>query len=336
MILTPSIPKNVWYATLVEFTILFGGFFILQHVSLAKRDVAATSLLADIVITFPLVYYFLVIRPLHLKKSSLLLIFTCCCMVAYFTLPAHQQYYILQLRKLSVLVELSIVIYAIRHIKKITVSYKRLQDVFPDFAHNLSKSMAAVLGNHKSVKLLASELVILRFGLFCWKKPTRAALAVKRFTVYKESGYTSLFGVLLVVFMIELMVVHLLLLHYSKNAAFFVSLLSLYGLVFIVADLSATVKSPVLLLKDQLLLRTGLRWRVLVSISNIASIEKIKDSHEPDKECFKGGILKSSVNVLITFKHPVSIERIYRSPVTASKIIMSIDRADEFIAQMES
>jgi len=335
MIPSLSIPKNIWFATLIAFTILFGGLFILQHVSLAKRDVVATGLLGDIVITFPLAYYFLLIRPLHLKKWSMLFVFTCCCAVAYLILPAHQKYYVLQLRKLSVLIELGIVIYAISKIRKVTAEFKRLQTILPDFAYNFSKSMITVLGNHWPVKLLASELIILRFGLFFWKKLNDTPLTVSRFTVYKESGYTSLFGVLLVVFMIELTAFHLLLLQYSKNVALIVSLLSLYGLVFIVADLSATVKSPVLILKDQLLLRTGLRWRVMLNTTNIASIEKIKDTYQGDKDCFRGGILKSSVNILFTLKHPVSIERIYRKPVIVNKILMSIDNVDEFLAEMD-
>ncbi len=39
-------------------------------------------------------------------------------------------------------------------------------------------------------------------------------------------------------------------------------------------------------MKDKLLLRTGIRWRVLVNTNNIASIEKIKESYQVDKDCF--------------------------------------------------
>jgi len=53
-----------------------------------------------------------------------------------------------------------------------------------------------------------------------------------------------------------------------------------------VADFSAIVKSPVLIMKDKLSLRTGIRWRVLVNTNNIASIEKIKESYQVDKDCF--------------------------------------------------
>lgn len=89
-------------------------------------------------------------------------------------------------------------------------------------------------------------------------------------------------------------------------------------------------------MKDKLLLRTGIRWRVLVNTNNIASVEKIKESYQVDKDCFNGGILKSSVNILFTFKHPVSIERIYRNPIKFNKIIMSIDQANDFLADFRT
>ncbi|MEX8546290.1 MAG: hypothetical protein V5804_01695 [Mucilaginibacter sp.] len=336
MIISTSIPKNIWFTAIIALAIVFGGLFLLQHVPLIKRDAIATALLADMVVTFPLAYYFLLVRPLQLRKWNIVFVFTCCCAVAYFVLPPHQQYYVLQLRKLSTFLELSVVIYAISKIRKIIAAFEKSEAVFPDFAHNLYQSMTTVLGDVVVIKLLVSELIVLRFGLFCWKKPSRQPEAITRFTVYKESGYPAIFGVLLFVLLIEVFAFHLLLVQYSKIAAVVVSLLSVYGMVFIVSDLSATVKSPVLLMKNQLLLRVGLRWRTSIHTSNILSVEKISDNYQPDQFCFKGGITKNSINVLLTFNHPVTIERIYQKPVTADKIVMSIDSADDFIKSLNS
>ncbi|WP_299285316.1 hypothetical protein [uncultured Mucilaginibacter sp.] len=336
MTISTPIPKNVWFTALIASTILFGGLFLLQHVPLMKRDAVATALLADMVLTFPLAYYFLLIRPLQLRKWSMVFVFTCCCAVAYLTLPVHQKYYVLQLRKLSELIELSVILYAISKIRKIIAAFRESEAAFPDFAYNLYQSIATVLGNGTAIKLLASELIVLRFGLLCWKKPGKNPKAISRYTVYKESGYSALFGVLLFVLLIEIFAFHLLLVQYSRVAAIIVSLVSVYGMIFIISDLSATVKSPVLIMKDKLLLRVGYRWRTIVNTNNIASAEKINDNYQPDKNCFKGGITKNSVNVLLTFKHPVSVERSYRKPVTADKIIMSIDNVDDFIKDVEA
>lgn len=336
MSISTPIPKNVWFTALIALAILFCGLFLLQHVPLIKRDAVATALLVDMVLTFPVAYYFLLVRPLKLRKWSMVFVFTCCCAVAYLVLPVHQKYYVLQLRSLSGMLELGAILYAISKIRKIAAAFQKSEAAFPNFAYNLYQSMAAVLGNGTAIKLLTTELIVLRFGLFCWKKPGRNPKAISSYTVYKESSYTTLFGVLLFVLLIEIFAFHLLLLQYSKSAAIMVSLISIYGMIFIISDLSATIKSPVLVLKDQLLLRVGYRWRVMVNRNNIVSIEKINDNYQPDKNCFKGGITKNSVNVLLVFKHPVNVERIYKNPVSVDKIIMSIDNADGFIKSLKA
>jgi hypothetical protein len=123
--------------------------------------------------------------------------------------------------------------------------------------------------------------------------------------------------------------------HYSKVAALILTILSSYGTIFIVSDLSAIVKSPVLIMNDRLLLRTGLRWRVMVDRNDIAMVKRINDNFEPGTYCFKGAILKNSANVLIEFKRPVEVERIYRKSITVNAIVMAIDKADDFIAMLQ-
>jgi hypothetical protein len=329
-----SIPKNIWLALLIALAIVFSGQFLIHHIPLLKRDVVATGFLCDMVITFPVIYYFLVIRPLKLRKWSIMLVITLCCAVAYVILPEHQRSYIIQLRKLTVLIELGVLIYSIRKIGKIRAEYKKLQFEFPDIAYNLYKSLASVFGDGIYVKLVASELTVLRFGLLCWKKQKQSSTATDQYTVYKESNYPLLFGVILFACIVEITGLHVVLLHYSKTAALIVSILSVYGMIFMVSDLSAILKSPVLVMSDKLLLRTGLRWRAVVDRNNIASIEKIKDTFQPDINCFKGSIMKNSANLLLTFKHPVNIERLYRKPVWVDKMIMSIDQADDFTAEL--
>lgn len=139
----------------------------------------------------------------------------------------------------------------------------------------------------------------------------------------------------LFVALIEIVVFHLLLAHYNQLAAIILSALSVYGLIFFAGDFFAIVKSPILFLPGKMLFRTGFRWRAMININNIALMEKINDNYQPDENCFKGSILKSSVNVLITLKHPISIDRIYRKPIVASQIMMTIDQIDAFINELK-
>jgi len=333
---TPAIPKNVWFTLLAACAVLCVGSFALHQATPVKRDLIATAFLMDIVITFPAVYYFLLIRPLKLKKWSIFLVFSICCAIAYLILPDHQRGYIIQLRKLSIGLEAVVIIYAISRIRQVRKEYRELQNNIPDFAYNFQKSMATVLGNHPAVKFLTTELTILRFGLFCWIKPTPLSHQIKKFTGYRESGYPAIFGVILFACCIELVAFHLFLNHYSHTAAIIVSVLTAYSLIFIIGDFSAILKSPVLIVDNQILLRTGVRWRALIELDNIASIEKVKDSFKPEDGCFKGSPMKNSFNILFTFNEPINVERIYRKTKATNQILMAIDDADGFIALIES
>jgi len=331
MTLSPAaIHKNIWFALLTALGILAIGLLLMHKAAPLHQDAVASGFLFDMVITFPVAWYFLVTRPLKLRKWSILLVITCCCTVAYLILPAHQRHYILQLRELIALPELALLIYTLSKIRHIRREYRQLQATLPDVAYNLHQSMATVMGNTTAIKIIASELTILRFGLFFWKKqPT--STASYRFSIHREIAYASLFGVIISVCAIELVAFHLFLLHYSYTAALIVTILSIWGTLFLIGDFAAIIQSPVLILQDKILLRTGLRWRALVDTNNIASIQKVTDSFEPDSTCFNGGLMKNRVNILFSFTQPVQIERLYRKPITSTKIVMTIDEAEELM-----
>jgi len=252
--------KNIGLVVLLAIVLVAGGSYLLHHIALAKQYNIANGLLADMLITFPAVYYFLIIRPLKLRVWNMLLVFTCCCGVAYLVLPVQQQQYIIQVRKLSVIAELGVLVYALTKLRNVRAEYRRLQAKLPDTAYNLQQSITTVLGNKLAIRILAYEVTVLRFGLLCWRKGAAVPQDARRFTTHQDSGYVALFGVLLFVMLVELFAVHLVLLQYSILAAKIVSALSAYGIIFLVADISAVLKSPVLMVNNNLLLRTGMRW----------------------------------------------------------------------------
>jgi hypothetical protein len=334
MTLSPTaIHKNIWFALLTALCILAVGLLLMHKAAPFHQDAVANGFLFDMVITFPVAWYFLVIRRLKLRIWSILLVITCCYTVAYLILPARQRHFILQLRELIAIPELALLIYTLSKVVHIRREYRRLQAALPDVAYNLHQSMVTVMGNTNAVKIIASELTILRFGLFFWKKQP-AISASGRFSIHREIGYASLFGVIISVCAIELVAFHLFLLHYSSTAAIIVTILSVYGTLFLIGDFAAIIQSPVLILKDQILLRTGFRWRALVNIKNIASIQKVTDSFEPVPTCFNGGLMKNRVNVLFIFADPIQIERLYRTPITTNQMVITIDEADELIKNL--
>jgi hypothetical protein len=186
------------------------------------------------------------------------------------------------------------------------------------------------LGDSVAIKVLASELAMLRYGLLFWKKEKAVLKESVSFSTYKESGYIAIWCILLVAAMVEIVVFHLLLMKWSNTAAIIVSVLSAYGAIFLVGDLSAIMKRNVLVIGDQLILRTGLRWRVSTSLGNIYTLTKITNDYQSKDTYFKGGVLRSSNNLLIKFKEPVRVDKLYGSGKEFSSILMTIDDFESF------
>lgn len=299
-------------------------------VSAVAKDKIADGLLADFVVTFPVLFYFIIVRPLKVPAKSLLLVVSLCCIAAYLILPQAQKQYILQIRKLTALAEILFIIYAVTKFKKIRAAYKINQAQLPDPVYNLRASMTGVLGELLAIKVLAAELAVLRYGLLFWKKEKQGLTTYRSFSTHKEYGYIALWCVFVVIMLVEVTAFHLLLMKWSNTAAIIVTVLSLYGVVFLVADLSAILKRKILINGEQIILRTGLRWRVNTTISNISSIKKITNDHHSETPYLKGGIIKNSGNLLITFIAPVQVDKLYGTSKETGVILMNIDDFEGF------
>ncbi|MEN0056892.1 MAG: hypothetical protein AAGC65_24650 [Mucilaginibacter sp.] len=322
--------RNIILITLIALIIFIGGLLLLHSVAYQIKDKVASGLLADFVITFPVLYYLIMVRPLKLPLKRMLLVISICSAVAYLVLPAHQREYILQLRKLTAAAEILFIIYTVSQIRKLNAFYKTHQATLPDPIYNLRAAMAHVLGDSLPVKLIASELAVLRYGLLCWRKEKSSLKVLHNFSTHKETGYIAIWCILMVVVLVELVAFHLLLLRWSPIAAIIATGLSLYSMILFVADLSAILKRKIQLMDTHLLLRTGLRWRIYTSINNVASVKKITNDYSSEDAYFKGGIIKSGGNLLINFKEPVQIDRLYGASRTLSTVLMNIDDYEAF------
>jgi hypothetical protein len=325
-------PRSIALITAIAFAIFIGGVFMLHFVPAQAKDKIADGLLADFLVTFPAAYYFIIVRRLKTKPRSMVLVVSLCCIAGYVLLPQHQRGYILQVRKLTSLVELLFIIYCVTRFNKIRAAYKSEQLLFADPVYNLRTAMATILGDTLPVKVLAAEVAMLRYGLLCWKKEKSSANNGIAFSTHQESGYIAIWCIILVAVTVEMVAVHLALQKWSHIAANVVTLLTLYSIIFLIADLSAILKRKVLVNGDQIILRTGLRWRVATNTGNINSIKKITTDNPADKTCFKGGAIKSNCNLLITFKQPITVEKLYGAGKEFSSILMGIDDADRFIS----
>ena len=322
--------RNILLISILAGAVFIGGMALLHAVPLAARDKVADGLLFDFLITFPVLYYFIISRPAQKSARRLFLVISICSILAYILLPQQQRNYILQVRKLSAVAELFFIVYAITKFRTLKKAYKQHQSIFADPIYNLRSALTDIMGDSLAVKVVASELAVLRYGICCWRKEKSVLKQSIAFSSHREFGYIAIWCMLIVAIIVEVTAFHLLLMRWSHTAAWILTSISLYGLIFFIADLSAILKRKVLINKEDLILRTGLRWQVQTNLTNIVSIRKISNDYESDKAFFKGGIIKNSGNCLIEFKEPVTVNKLYGSAKEYSSILMHIDNFEDF------
>jgi hypothetical protein len=298
-------------------------------------DLFSLAVTFDITIGIPLMYYFIILRKSKVSHFTVILVFLLCTFIAAWILPVGNQFYLDKARKIFVVAELFILVYGITRIRRIVITYKRLSLHLHDFVHNLLEATRHVFGATGIMPFLLGEINMLRYGLFFWSGKKEILKGQGFYTVYKKAGYTSLWGVLCFVMLIEITGFHILLLQWSKTIAIVVTSLSIYTFVFAIADLSAILKRPVIFNNRMLYLRVGIRWNVIIDPKQIISVEKIRNFKKQP-----GVILNCSLtgnpNIMIELREPVTVYGYYGIKRITGKIVLNIDNEHEFLEEIRN
>lgn len=138
--------------------------------------------------------------------------------------------------------------------------------------------LSDALGDGIPARLLSSELAALWFATAGWRsragqagRPGQAGGA--RAYAYGR-GAGALYGAVMGAVVVETLVVHLLVSRWSEAAAWGLTALGVYTVLWILADFRATRLRPVTVDDDVLVLRTGLRWTVRIPRERVVAVRK--------------------------------------------------------------
>jgi len=182
--------------------------------------------------------------------------------------------------------------------------------------------------------ILAHEIALLTFALAGWSmKPPGDSGTL---TVHRESSWNVValgFGLLIVV---ETVPVHLVMMERAPIAAWALSALSLYALLWLVGDYQALRLRPCRLDGDALLVRVGLRWRVEVPRAAIAAFTTVRDN-APSR--FERGYARATVfgdpTRMIELSAPVAATGPYGITRRVTRIGVSPDNPEVWDAALE-
>jgi hypothetical protein len=258
-------------------------------------ELVAAAVALDIVAVVPLAFYLLILRRRRLPIVTILPVLVLSAVAAAWILPRdHRQ----PLRLLEILViplELGLIGWiAWRATRAVGIARR---DAAADPVERLRRAAFELVQHEGAAAILSTELAVLYYSLLAWRARSHEVEGEIACTHHRRSGHVGIVVAFLLVLLVEGVAVHLIVSIWSAGAAWALSIGTAYAGMWLVADYRATALRPILVGKESVWVRAGLRWSVQVPRSLIEAVER----RRPDsgKECLDTTFLGSPTRWLI-------------------------------------
>ncbi len=288
----------------------------------------------DLLLTIPL-FYFLLIRKTSIPKITVVPCLILGLVICSLILPAENQFYLNLFKKWALpFVEFSVFSYVCYSVLKAIKSYKAKKHLSFDFFTTLKKTCYEILPKIAVIPV-ATEIAVIYYGFIYWKK---IKLKENEFSYHKNSGTLSLLIAIIFIIGIETVVLHILIAKWSTVAAWVLSCLSIYSGIQLFGFLKSMTKRPILLEKDQLLLRYGIMNEATINLKTIESVEQFTKDIELDKTTRKLSFLGNleGHNILIRLKEEQTLVGLYGTKKKFKVLVLHVDDRIKFINQIEN
>ena len=290
--------------------------------------VVAAGAIFDLCITTPLLYYLFVVRSGRARLRSITAVFMACFVVARLIVPASGRTLLLDLRLLTIPLEVVLVIFVVRRASR--AMRARHSEGSGDPALAIRRAVGELTGDfQRAGDILASEIAIFYYAFSGWRKKATDSNAA-HFTSYKRAGWGTIFAALVLMIGTETGGVHLLVQLWSRPAAWVITVLDIYSIVWLLGDYQGLRLRPTVAGEVALRIRLGLRWSLEVPY---AAIEFVGPA-TADLESKPPGYLKLSLleapQFVIHLLEPITAEGIFGIRRTIRRVGMLVDEPGEF------
>lgn len=279
-------------------------------------------LLVDGLIVLPLICFFCIENKKEALIKSIAYI-AIIILVGSFAIPAQEKLLWTYLEKLRYLVLVGFVLFEFVTIYSVFTSIKLSLSLSKDPDEAISNAIASKFGSGIIGSIMTFEATMWTYFLKAQRINRDAFSGIEHFSVDQKDGTKSnLLGFILLM-MFELPIMHLVL-HFvcSPFAANVVSMLTIAGIIFFVAEYRAISIRPVSVAKNRLIIRYGIYPVNAVEFSDIESVELYKEfvRRQPNIKRYN---LAGVPNVKITL-------------LNQHEIYLGLDKPAKFVSSLEA
>lgn len=289
----------------------------------------ALGVTCDLVLIIPALYYVLLVRGRRWPAIGLAPVFLVCLLAASWILPAEHHKLLAGFEWAAAPLELGLLGYiGWRAAASIRGARRRLQMGNGDAFDAIREAARETTGAPRVAEILAQELAMFYYAFGAWRTPP--PVADDGFFSHRRSNYGVFLAALAMVLVIETIAVHLLLhVLWSVVAAWTLTALSLYTLVWMIADWQALRLRVTNVLPTRILVRLGTRWDVEIprdAVVYVGPPEPLRGGPRPLKIVPIG-----EPDVELRLSRPVTARGIYGLRRTSRIIRLQVDDPERFI-----
>ncbi|HVG07253.1 MAG TPA: hypothetical protein VNM67_06070 [Thermoanaerobaculia bacterium] len=292
-----------------------------------RPDLIALGVMSDLIVMVPLVYWFLAVRRGGWPRLSVVPVILLGILGSALLLPHDRGLLRNVVEVLAIPCEIGLITWiavrtrrALRHTPGDGDTLERFREVARE-----------VLPTRRAADAIAFEMAVLYYALLSWCRRPRDVEGA--FTYHRKSGYGAIVFAVLIMVVAEAIPVHILLMRWSVVAAWALTILSFYAIVFFLADWRAARFHPILLDGEALQVRVGLRWRIRVPRERIAAVHK---KRPPGSDPYIRAALPGPVPLWIELTEPVTAQGPYGIQRKARWISLTVDDPERFRRTLEA
>lgn len=307
---------------------------------LVPGEIGDVAVVGDLAIFAPLMYWILVVRRARVSGVTVIPVISLGLVAAGLLLPDGHQDFARWGRLALAPAELGFGIWAVQRARQAMQRSRERgthHDANSDFFDHLRTALRSGLRVPMAADAVAFELALLYYALFSWRARPHVPEGAQPFTTHKKSGVIALLMVAAFMTVIETSIVHLLIMKYSNTAAWIVTVLSIYGVFWIIGFMQAIRLRPILLTERSLLVRLGMLSSIEIPYEAIGTITKAKYPY-PDRRApgYLRAMLAGDLQYLVQLKEPLRSIGAYGRGKNVSLVGLSLDEPGEFLQALEA
>ncbi len=326
---------------LAAFALLLGAIYaaellVVGPLMLPRRpELGAGAITFDLVVAVPVLFYLLVVRTTRLPAVTVVPVFLGSLFGASLVLPDEHHRYLDLLGRLAVPAELLLLGYVGFRIRRGSSAPVEGRG---DPLERLRATLRRALPSPLAADAVAHEAALLGYALFAWRARPDVREGEVGFSSHRGNGYGGILAAAGLMTVVETVVVHLLVARWSATAAWALTGLSVYGLVWLLGHFQAVRLRPVLLAPDALHVRIGLLWSVRVPYGDVASLGPAGAGAPPRRAPgYLHAVTLGPARLLVELREPVRVDGLYGYVKRdVRRIGLAVDDRERFRAELAS